>query len=157
MNKTEVIYGKHRDPERKEHWSLFFLKNREMVSNKIWFMLVWEVPFVRVTLKKLNFFDLVDGGFFCNLIYYVFCFLGFLLPVYMQKRLSKGTKRKTRQAKALENARKAPRTFLELLHEVTRVLLLILSCLSSNCFAGTHSLKTYRQTWNHCLLMFPPI
>ncbi|KAB1202231.1 SWR1 complex subunit 6 [Morella rubra] len=37
--------------------------------------------------------------------------------VYMQKRLSKGTKRKTRQAKALENARKAPRTFLELLHE----------------------------------------
>ncbi|MBA0678782.1 hypothetical protein Goari_020104 [Gossypium aridum] len=35
---------------------------------------------------------------------------------YMQKR-SKGTKRKTRQAKALENARKAPRSFLELLHE----------------------------------------
>ncbi|MBA0582702.1 hypothetical protein Gorai_024837 [Gossypium raimondii] len=34
----------------------------------------------------------------------------------MQKR-SKGTKRKTRQAKALENARKAPRSFLELLHE----------------------------------------
>ncbi|KAG8496146.1 hypothetical protein CXB51_009130 [Gossypium anomalum] len=30
---------------------------------------------------------------------------------------SKGTKRKTRQAKALENARKAPRSFLELLHE----------------------------------------
>ncbi|KAK6935671.1 Zinc finger, HIT-type [Dillenia turbinata] len=36
---------------------------------------------------------------------------------YLQKRQSKGTKRKTRQAKALENARKAPRTFLELLHE----------------------------------------
>ncbi|KAB2038763.1 hypothetical protein ES319_D03G166700v1 [Gossypium barbadense] len=35
---------------------------------------------------------------------------------YMQKR-SKGAKRKTRQAKALENARKAPRSFLELLHE----------------------------------------
>ncbi|XP_022755535.1 SWR1 complex subunit 6-like isoform X3 [Durio zibethinus] len=35
---------------------------------------------------------------------------------YMQKK-SKGTKRKTRQAKALENARKAPRTFLELLNE----------------------------------------
>lgn len=34
---------------------------------------------------------------------------------YMQKRV-KGTKRKTRQAKALE-ARKAPRTFLELLQE----------------------------------------
>ncbi|XP_047311686.1 SWR1 complex subunit 6 [Impatiens glandulifera] len=30
---------------------------------------------------------------------------------------SKGTKRKTRQAKALENAKKAPRSFLELLHE----------------------------------------
>ncbi|KAJ1381276.1 hypothetical protein SESBI_45307 [Sesbania bispinosa] len=45
---------------------------------------------------------------------------------YMQKKQSKGTKRKTRQAKALE-ARKAPRTFLELLHE------------------------------NHCLHMFPPI
>ncbi|KAK6927143.1 hypothetical protein RJ641_008862, partial [Dillenia turbinata] len=36
---------------------------------------------------------------------------------YMQKRQSKCTKRKTRQAKALENARKTPRTFLELLHE----------------------------------------
>ncbi|KAK8707827.1 hypothetical protein V6N13_058879 [Hibiscus sabdariffa] len=35
---------------------------------------------------------------------------------YMQKR-SKGTKRKTRQAKALENARKAPRSFIDLLHE----------------------------------------
>ncbi|KAA8543698.1 hypothetical protein F0562_021556 [Nyssa sinensis] len=34
-----------------------------------------------------------------------------------QKRQSKSTKRKTRQAKALENAKKAPRTFLELLHE----------------------------------------
>ncbi|KAI5684068.1 hypothetical protein M9H77_05296 [Catharanthus roseus] len=33
-----------------------------------------------------------------------------------QKRQSKGTKRKTRQAKALE-ARRAPRTFLELLNE----------------------------------------
>lgn len=33
-----------------------------------------------------------------------------------QKRQSKSTKRKTRQAKALENKR-APRTFLELLHE----------------------------------------
>ncbi|XP_052176763.1 SWR1 complex subunit 6 isoform X2 [Diospyros lotus] len=33
------------------------------------------------------------------------------------KRLSKSTKRKTRQAKALENARKAPRTFLDLLRE----------------------------------------
>ncbi|MED6136375.1 SWR1 complex subunit 6, variant 2 [Stylosanthes scabra] len=35
---------------------------------------------------------------------------------YMQKKQSKGSKRKTRQAKALE-ARKAPRTFLELIHE----------------------------------------
>ncbi|KAJ4839802.1 SWR1 complex subunit 6 [Turnera subulata] len=37
--------------------------------------------------------------------------------VYVQKRHAKGTKRKTRQAKALENARRAPRNFLELLHE----------------------------------------
>ncbi|XP_048325198.1 SWR1 complex subunit 6 isoform X2 [Ziziphus jujuba] len=37
--------------------------------------------------------------------------------VYMQKKMSKSMKRKTRQAKALENARKAPRTFIELLHE----------------------------------------
>lgn len=37
--------------------------------------------------------------------------------MYMQKKQSKSMKRKTRQAKALE-ARKAPRTFLELLHEV---------------------------------------
>ncbi|XP_058071984.1 SWR1 complex subunit 6 [Magnolia sinica] len=36
---------------------------------------------------------------------------------YMQKKQSKNTKRKTRQAKALENARKAPRTFMELLQE----------------------------------------
>ncbi|KAI4383896.1 hypothetical protein MLD38_009686 [Melastoma candidum] len=36
---------------------------------------------------------------------------------YQQRRQPKGTKRKTRQAKALENARKAPKTFLELLHE----------------------------------------
>ncbi|XP_004500321.1 SWR1 complex subunit 6-like [Cicer arietinum] len=35
---------------------------------------------------------------------------------YMQKKQSKGTKRKTRQAKALE-AKKAPKTFLELLHD----------------------------------------
>ncbi|KAM7527620.1 hypothetical protein LguiB_031030 [Lonicera macranthoides] len=34
-----------------------------------------------------------------------------------QKRQSKSTKRKTRQAKALENAKKAPRTFIELLHD----------------------------------------
>uniref|UniRef100_A0A7N0ZUJ5 Uncharacterized protein n=1 Tax=Kalanchoe fedtschenkoi TaxID=63787 RepID=A0A7N0ZUJ5_KALFE len=36
---------------------------------------------------------------------------------YTQKKQLKVTKRKTRQAKALENTRKAPRTFLELLHE----------------------------------------
>ncbi|KVI06424.1 hypothetical protein Ccrd_015218 [Cynara cardunculus var. scolymus] len=35
------------------------------------------------------------------------------------KKQSKGTKRKTRQAKALETAKKAPRTFLELLHDVS--------------------------------------
>ncbi|KAL3818008.1 hypothetical protein ACJIZ3_003913 [Penstemon smallii] len=34
-----------------------------------------------------------------------------------QKKQSKNTKRKTRQAKALENAKKAPRTFIELLNE----------------------------------------
>ncbi|KAF6144816.1 hypothetical protein GIB67_038915 [Kingdonia uniflora] len=36
--------------------------------------------------------------------------------VYVKKQ-SKSTKRKTRQAKALENAKKAPRTFMELLQE----------------------------------------
>ncbi|XP_020589151.1 SWR1 complex subunit 6 [Phalaenopsis equestris] len=36
--------------------------------------------------------------------------------IYVQKK-QKGTKRKTRQAKALENARRAPRTFLEIIHE----------------------------------------
>uniref|UniRef100_A0A6N2KM20 Vps72/YL1 C-terminal domain-containing protein n=1 Tax=Salix viminalis TaxID=40686 RepID=A0A6N2KM20_SALVM len=36
--------------------------------------------------------------------------------VYIQKK-QKGTKRKTRQTKALDNARKAPINFLELLHE----------------------------------------
>uniref|UniRef100_A0A6N2MUB4 Uncharacterized protein n=1 Tax=Salix viminalis TaxID=40686 RepID=A0A6N2MUB4_SALVM len=38
------------------------------------------------------------------------------IAVYIQKK-QKGTKRKTRQTKALENARKAPINFLELLHE----------------------------------------
>lgn len=33
------------------------------------------------------------------------------------KKQSKSMKRKTRQAKALENAKKAPRTFMEILHE----------------------------------------
>ncbi|MQM08109.1 hypothetical protein Taro_040958 [Colocasia esculenta] len=37
---------------------------------------------------------------------------------YIQRRQSKTMKRKTRQAKALESAKKAPRTFLELLHDV---------------------------------------
>ncbi|KAM0953789.1 putative Zinc finger, HIT-type [Dioscorea sansibarensis] len=37
--------------------------------------------------------------------------------VYIQKKLSKSTKRKTRQAIALENAKKAPRTFMELIHD----------------------------------------
>ena len=40
---------------------------------------------------------------------------------YIQKKLSKNTKRKTRQAKALENAKKAPRTFMELLQEVRKL------------------------------------
>ncbi|EPS71354.1 zinc finger protein [Genlisea aurea] len=34
-----------------------------------------------------------------------------------QKKLSKSMKRKTRQGRALENAKRAPRTFLEVLHE----------------------------------------
>ncbi|GAB4824311.1 SWR1 complex subunit 6 [Ancistrocladus abbreviatus] len=37
---------------------------------------------------------------------------------YIQKKQSMNMKRKTRQGKARENAKKAPRTFLELLHEV---------------------------------------
>ena len=37
---------------------------------------------------------------------------------YVQKKQHKGSKRKTRQAKALE-ARKAPKSFTELLQEVT--------------------------------------
>lgn len=37
---------------------------------------------------------------------------------YLQERQSKDTKRKTWQAKALENAKKAPKAFLELLHDV---------------------------------------
>ncbi|XP_057534512.1 SWR1 complex subunit 6 [Amaranthus tricolor] len=36
---------------------------------------------------------------------------------YIQKKQSMNMKRKTRQGKARENARKAPRTFLELVHE----------------------------------------
>ncbi|KAJ8499356.1 hypothetical protein OPV22_009908 [Ensete ventricosum] len=36
---------------------------------------------------------------------------------YVQKKQTKNMKRKTRQAKALENAKRAPRTFMELLQE----------------------------------------
>lgn len=46
-----------------------------------------------------------------------------LNTAYIQKRQSKGTKRKTRQAKALE-AKKAPKTFMELLLEVRMTHLL---------------------------------
>uniref|UniRef100_A0A7N0ZU57 Uncharacterized protein n=1 Tax=Kalanchoe fedtschenkoi TaxID=63787 RepID=A0A7N0ZU57_KALFE len=47
---------------------------------------------------------------------------------YTQKKQLKVTKRKTRQAKALENTRKAPRTFLELLHEVLLNIYLYMFC-----------------------------
>ncbi|GAY37764.1 hypothetical protein CUMW_031530 [Citrus unshiu] len=50
---------------------------------------------------------------------------------YMQKRHSKGTKRKTRQAKALEDARKAPRSFLELLHELWGLQVKLLAVISA--------------------------
>lgn len=82
----------------------------------------------RVALKIACLFHLVGG--YVHLVY-IFIF-GPLVAGYMQKRQSKGTKRKTRQAKALENARKAPRTFLELLNEVIMEMLpnlfLILNC-----------------------------
>lgn len=51
-------------------------------------------------------------------VYHPFINVFVIYAVYMQKKHSKSMKRKTRQAKALENARKAPRTFIELLHEV---------------------------------------
>jgi hypothetical protein len=78
------------------------------------------------------------------------------IAVYIQKK-QKGTKRKTRQAKALENARKAPRNFLELLHEVWMEtfivwLILIVWIVGFKC-------STYenRRTWKLCLRMFHPI
>ncbi|KAJ7534935.1 hypothetical protein O6H91_12G011000 [Diphasiastrum complanatum] len=43
---------------------------------------------------------------------------------FSQKKAPKGSKRKTRQAKALErlgNTKKAPRTFLEMLHECRQI------------------------------------
>ncbi|CAA6660623.1 unnamed protein product [Spirodela intermedia] len=36
---------------------------------------------------------------------------------HMQRRQSKNMKRKTRQGKAMENAKRAPRTFIEILHD----------------------------------------
>lgn len=57
--------------------------------------------------------------FLCtDCVYHPFIHVFVIYAVYMQKKHSKSMKRKTRQAKALENARKAPRTFIELLHEV---------------------------------------
>lgn len=56
-----------------------------------------------------------------------------MVAVYIKKQ-SKSTKRKTRQAKALENARKAPRTFLEVLHEV------VVNSISSSSTPFIHTL-----------------
>lgn len=53
----------------------------------------------------------------CRCMLETICLFGPWTSGYMHKKQSKSTRRKTRQAKALENARKAPRTFLELLHE----------------------------------------
>lgn len=92
-------------------------------------MVITKVPLIRVALKIASLFHLVDG--YIHLVY-IFIF-GPLVAGYMQKRQAKGTKRKTRQAKALENARKAPRTFLELLNEVIMEMLLNLF-LILNCF-----------------------
>lgn len=96
---------------------------------QVWCMVITKVPLDKVALKIACLFHLVDG--YIHLVY-IFIF-GPLVAVYMQKRQSKGTKRKTRQAKALENARKAPRTFLELLNEVIMEMLLNLF-LILNCF-----------------------
>lgn len=86
-------------------------------------MVIREVPLYRVALKISVSISPCQWFLLLSLH---FLFFGPLVAVYMQKKQSKGTKRKTRQAKALENARKAPRTFLELLHEVRREMLLIL-------------------------------
>lgn len=108
MNKTEVLYGKHQDPERKEHWSLFFLKNREMVSNKIWFMLVWEVPFVRVTLK-VEFFWPCWWWFFLWLNLLCILFFGLLVASIYAKEAIQGHKTKNPAGKSTWECQEGPK------------------------------------------------
>jgi hypothetical protein len=74
---------------------------------------------IRFVVDKLIPSCAVVGVYF--LFIYSPLFLCFLNPVYVQKRQPKSTKRKTRQAKALENAKGAPRSFMEVLHEVNHV------------------------------------
>lgn len=72
-----------------------------------------------------------------------------IFVVYIQKKQSKNMKRKTRQAKALENAKKAPRTFMEVLQEVNiptkcwlKIFQLELLCIwsSFSSWEATHSI-----------------
>lgn len=67
----------------------------------------------------------------CTVVICVFIFISFYFflffceTVYAQRKQAKGTKRKTRQAKALENAKRAPRSFIEVLHEVNHFHVLV--------------------------------
>ncbi|KAF9670908.1 hypothetical protein SADUNF_Sadunf13G0118000 [Salix dunnii] len=73
----------------------------------------FKAPLLLSSLHQINFSVTVHTPGASYLFECIFCFGK---TIYIQKK-QKGTKRKTRQAKALENARKAPRNFLELLHE----------------------------------------
>ena len=72
------------------------------------------------------------------------------IAVYIQKK-QKDTKRTTLQVKALENARKAPRNFLELLHEIWMETPSMYYCMNS---WSKYSTDENWQTWKLCPRIF---
>lgn len=69
-------------------------------------------------LGQLSYYQLLS---LCKVFQFVIMIMFFFVAGYLQKKQPKGSKRKTRQAKALE-ARKAPKSFTDLLQEVNVVI-----------------------------------
>ncbi|TXG74474.1 hypothetical protein EZV62_003053 [Acer yangbiense] len=94
-----------------------------LLGLKLWKTIMPELNTLRfmMTMTMLLLMMMMMVFLFSPIFFSAFKFYDncHVLIVYIQKKQLKGTKRKTRQAKALEDARKAPRTFLELLHEAS--------------------------------------
>ncbi|KAG4974666.1 hypothetical protein JHK87_031487 [Glycine soja] len=100
-NSTRRMSSRTRKVASKMAAALASADNRTQATISAQFSLFcFSFQFLRINVRK-NLYDRMTK---LSLVY------------TFRKKQSKGTKRKTRQAKALE-ARRAPRTFLELLHE----------------------------------------